>query len=234
MGIQLNGSIVHIGFHKTGTNSIQHVLGYGRDDLLRAGWVYYTGRHLINNHVELHAAAMRPGRISTFRLESGLVFDEAYRSAVEQDLLALRVAHVGRTCLFSAEGICLLRYRDEVAWLRDVLPQPVRIVACLREKTAFMASYRAQLQRSRHLWGDVIRPDEYHYTADDSWLWDYEARLAPFREVLGDDAVTVLDYDALTAAEGTIVPGFLRAIGMRDVLPPEAWSGLFLNVRRTR
>ncbi|MFG1422280.1 hypothetical protein [Roseixanthobacter liquoris] len=232
--IQRTGSIVHIGFHKTGTNSIQHVLGHGREALLRAGCAYFSGRHLVDNHVELHAAAMRPHRPSTFRLGSGLVFDESYRASVAQELAAFGASHAGRICLFSAEGLCLLRHEDEIVWLRDVLPQPVRIIACLREKTAYMASYRAQLERVRSLWGGVIQREEYNYTEDDSWLWDYEARLAPFRQVFGTDSVMVLDYDSITETQGSIVPGFLDCLGLRDALPPEAWAGLFLNARVPR
>lgn len=234
MVIQRAGSIVHIGFHKTGTTSIQQVLGRGREALLQAGCAYYIGRHMADNHVELHAAAMRPHRPSTFRLGSGLVFGETYRQTVARELAAFGAVHAGQTCLFSAEGVCLLRHGDEVAWLRDALPQPVRIIACLREKAAYMASYRAQLEKVRHLWGGVIQRDEYNYTEDDSWLWDYDSRLAPFRDVFGSDCVTVLDYDAVTEAQGSIVPGFLEAIGLRDVLPPQAWAGLFLNVRESR
>ncbi|MFG1428229.1 hypothetical protein [Roseixanthobacter glucoisosaccharinicivorans] len=232
--IQRAGSIVHIGFHKTGTTSIQHVLDGARDALLQAGCAFYSGRHFADNHVELHAAAMRLHRPSTFRLGSGLVFDETYRRTVAQELAAFGAAHTGRACLFSAEGVCLLRHGDEVAWLRNALPQPVRIIACLREKAAYRASYRAQLERVRDLWGGAIQREEYNYTEDDSWLWDYDARLAPFREGFGSDSVTVLDYDALTAAHGSIVPGFLEAIGLGDALPPQAWAGLFLNTRKAR
>jgi hypothetical protein len=232
--IQRAGSIVHIGFHKTGTTSIQHVLGCGREALLQAGCAYYAGRHMADNHVELHAAAMRPHRPSTFRLGSGLVFDETYRRTVARELASFGVAHAGQTCLFSAEGVCLLRHEDEVAWLRDALPRPVRIIACLREKAAYMASYRAQLEKVRHMWGGIIQRDEYNYMEDDSWLWDYDARLAPFRAAFGSEQVTVLDFDAVTKAQGSIVPGFLESIGLRDALSTQAWAGLFLNSRVAR
>lgn len=225
-------TVLHIGFHKTGTSSIQAFLGRNRAELLLEDYQFYRGDPAADNHVELHGAAMRPGRLSTFRhLHAGrLGFDDAYRAAVAGRLAAFAADARGRRLLFSAEGLSLLRHDDEVTWLRDQLPGPVQIIAALRAPHAYRDSYIAEL-------GRIALPlpppavDDFHYIAPDSWLWDYETRLAPWRRVFGAEAVKVLDYDAETARHGSMVPAFLEVLGVKDRFTPDTWEDIFLNRR---
>lgn len=226
-------SVVHIGFHKTGTTSIQHFLAANSAKLKQLGVAFYEGQHLSNNHVELHLAAMRPERTSPFKLLRNIDCDEIYRAATIARIGDFAECHRGRILLFSAEGISLLRYEDEVAYLREMIPGPVKIVAYLRNPAQYLASYTDQLLKMG------IRPDRsdrdsFAYVRGDSWLLDYDARLRPFRRVFGARQVDVIDYDLESTKRESVIPSLLDTIGVRAHFSVDDWSGMYLNQRARR
>ncbi len=142
-------SIVHIGFHKTGSTSIQKFLWRFRPRFADLGIAIYEGQHIRDNHVELHIAAMDQERMSPFKHSSGVSGGEAYRRKVERRLQSFAAATAQSSYLFSAEGLSYLRDRDELEWLKSALPGEITIVAYLRNRDDYVSAYRYMLQNNK-------------------------------------------------------------------------------------
>jgi hypothetical protein len=224
-------SILHIGFHKTGSTSIQHFAGTFRDRLSALGVAFYRGQHLANNHVELHVAAMRPDRITPFKAQQGIAGGDEYRQTVATALENFKASTAQSTALFSAEGLSYLREPAEIAWLRSCLGEDVVVIACLRNLRDYKVAYRHMLER--HGIAPSTDKDSIAYLAEDSWLWRFSERLRPFREQLGSGQVTVIDYDFEMRTHGNIIPAWLRALGLERHFAPDEWEAIFLNRRPT-
>jgi hypothetical protein len=225
--MRLQGCIVHIGFHKTGTTSIQHFLRSKREKLSDLGIHFFSGSHIDGNHVELHAATMRPDRTSTFKAKSGLVFDDAYyRQTTDKVADFLRKTR-GEIALFSAEGLSLLCHSDETERLAKMLPADVSIVAYLRNPEDYLRSHARQIAKSGQ--AEVQDKTSHAYFGPDSWLADYEYRLSAYRATFGPRNVHVVDYDEAVARDGNVIPSFLRLLGVGDAFTAEEWQGIRLN-----
>lgn len=222
--------ILHVGVHKTGTTSIQSFLAANRARLRALDIDVYAGYHLADNHVELHTATMREDRQSPFKLDHGLVVDTAYRAA-----MAARIQeHIARSpcsrILFSAEGLSYLRHIDEIERLKDLLPPgDIRIIIYTRDRAGFLASYRREMER--HQRPANIGRDSFAYVADDTWLVDFEQRIAIFATAFGRANVTVLDYDAQMREAGNVIPSFLNALGVGAAFDRSDWNDIFENRR---
>lgn len=220
---------VHIGFHKTGTSSIQLLMDKNRDKMIDVGIFYYTGALNPSNHVELHCAAMRDERVSPFKLRSGIrpntEFIEATRTQVAKFL------QPAGTFIFSAEGLSYLRYSDEIRTLHQLFGgREIEFIAYIRNQSDWLASYKAEMRK--HAASPAARGDSYSNTQSNSWLLDFEARLAPFRDVAGTK-LHVIDYDMAVANEGSVIPSFFRTIGASSTLDdnPE-WKDYWKNARQ--
>lgn len=224
-------AILHVGTHKTGTTSIQSFVTDRHPDRLRAhGIEPYRGRHIAHNHVELHVAAMRPERLSGFKERHAIRVDGAYVATVAARIADALAACPDETMFFSAEGMSLLRHSDELARLKALVPVETDIIIALREREAFLASYRAQIGDRAST--DPADYEHYRYVADDTWIADYAPRLALLRDAFGAERVTTIDYDAAMAADGSILPAFLGAIGLSGVFAETEWRVPFLNARK--
>lgn len=223
-------SILHVGVHKTGTTSIQSFLGAQRERLRALDIDVYEGHHDLNNHVELHTATMREHRLSPFKLDHELKVDRAYRGAMSAHVGDYLARSTASRVLFSAEGISYLRHADEMDRLRSLLPDcDIRIIFYKRDRDGFLSSYRRELDRHRR--PDVIDRDSFAYVADDTWLVDFEQRIAGFRSAFGQANVTVLDYDAEMRTCGNVIPSFLRALGVETAFDRKSWDDIFMNRR---
>lgn len=224
-----NRALLHIGFHKTGTTSIQQFLQTHRQRLRALGIAVYEGVHYPGNHVELHNVALRDTRATPVKLKSRVGIDQRYRDSIAERIRQFVAANVHSTHLFTAEGLSFLRYPDEFDRLRRLIGGEARVIAYLRERDSFRDSYGAALRRRKQ-----DRPEDkesFAYLGDDSWLLDYEARLRPFREVFGDSNVDVIDYDLSVRRDGGVIPSFLRSLGVDHAFAPSDWEPFWLNRR---
>ncbi|ARP99139.1 hypothetical protein DFP91_3636 [Pseudorhodoplanes sinuspersici] len=221
--------IVHAGFHKTGTTSIQSFLNRNRHVLRAADIDFYSGRYISNNHVELHAASMRDERMSSWKKASG------FRSSAMFPVIAAQIkeaidASPCKTILFSAEGISYLRFEDEIRRLHDLLGRrQTSIIIYQRERSAWLESFKAQL--STHIPFSTDK-DAFNYVEPDTWLLDFETRIGAFQKAFGAENVTVVDYDGEVTLQGSVIPSFLSAIGARKVFHAADWEGVWENKRQ--
>ena len=125
-------AILHIGIHKTGSTSIQRFLGVNRSKLRQCGIDFYSGIHHLNNHVELHTAAIRTSRETPFKLTSGVLVNDDYRNLVrdrvrEYVLDDTWLTNYGERVSFfrnwfGDSNTFVLDFDDEVRQSRSVIP----------------------------------------------------------------------------------------------------------------
>ncbi len=189
----------------------------------------YEGAHFRGNHVELHAGAMRQDRMTPFKFKARLGGGPGYRLEVERRLAHFIGSTSQDTLLFSAEGLSYLREKEELAWLRSVLPGEATIVAYLRDPEEYLKAYRYTLMKQGI--SAASDPDSFAYTGTDSWLINYRARLEPFRAAFGPENVIAIDFDKEAARCGSVIPSFLRVLAVDNHFSEQDWSPFFLNRR---
>lgn len=215
---------LHIGIHKTGTTSLQAYLHRHREWLIERGYEFYHGMYGPENHAELHGAAMRDERRSPFRDFHRITDIPALRQQVEQRVAAFTAARQCDKLIFSAEGLAYLRHGDELRRLAVMLPpEQTTVIVYLRDKAAFLRSYRAELVKQG--WPLSSEQGDYAYCGPDSWLVDFEALLAVYAAYYSD--IRIKQYDAIVAREQSIIPSFLEEIGVTDHAGTD--TGIFLN-----
>lgn len=220
--------IIHAGLHKTGSTSIQGFLGKHRETLLCHGIDFFTGAHFPNNHVEIHAAAMQLERTSSFKTYSTLSFDEQYRQRTEAHIKNYIANSNCNTLVFSAEGISLLRYEDEISRLQAMFsPHPIQLIIYMRDLHSYRISYRNELLK--HKQPEHISKNSFLYAKDDSWLFNLDQRISAFQDVFGHSHVTLISYNDALQIEKNVIPSFLRAIGAAHLFQQADWDNLFLN-----
>jgi len=227
----MSGTVVlHIGTHKTGSTSLQQFLRDHRDGLLAAtGAAYPTGMVIPASHAELPLLVIRPTRTWPARLRFPETQRRPWLAAADTHIRDELRCAAEEVVILSHEDLSYVRFDDELDRLRDLLsPRTVKVVVFLRERTAFLSSYREQLEAM------AIRPSEdpcsFAYTAEDSWLVDYPQLVDVFRRGFGADNVEVLDYDAVLASDGSVIPAFADLLGIRRSSLPTL-DPYFLNRR---
>ena len=222
---------MHVGTHRTGTTSFQRWALANRVELARAtGLQYYDGL-FGPNHCELPMMCLRADRSMPMRaLVPDWCLDE-WQSTARAHIRAQ--ATRARGPLFvSAEGLSYVRHADEANRLVELLrPRRVSVVVVLRERSSFLDSYRQALADA----GFDASPyrESFANVADDSWLVDYDALLAVYRDALGTEHVATIDYEQALHRDGSIIPGLLTASGFdASQLPP--WKGFRYNATRAR
>lgn len=224
----MSEALVHIGTHKTGTTAFQEWADRHQDALLaRSGIALYDGLYG-PSHYELTLLCLRPNRTMRQRWRVPESVLDEWRDSV-RDHIAGQVALPADKLLISAESLSFLRYEDEVAILRDLLtPRAIQVAVCLRDPTAFLESYRYEMERRD------IPPSRFaashNYVEPDTWLTDWDGMLSVWRDVLGEDRVTVFSYEEQMARHRSSIPGVLEALSIDDTDLP-SWTGVTANTR---
>ncbi len=208
---RLNRVVCHIGTYKTGTSSLQQFLRDHDRTLLRPhGFRFPRGWLRRDNHLEINLALLRPDRLSTARTRKDEWRDPGFRQYLVDQVRADLRRHEDKTTIISGEANSMLRYDDELEALRELLGDAL-IVVYWRDPTEWLASIADQLVKTGIPLGDD--PDAFNYVGSDSWQVDYETRTAAWRRHFTD--VVALDYDEQVARDGSVIPSFLKLLGLR-------------------
>ena len=220
--------VLHVGIHKTGTTSIQQFLRDQNDGLLAAAGASYAEGFLIPIvHTELPLVTIRSERTWPARLRFPETQRRSWQVAAKAHVRDQVNASKPDRLVYLHEDLSYLRYEDEFERLRDLLTgRTVTVVVFLREPEAFLRSYAAQIEGTGFELSDD--PSSFAYVQPDSWLVDYDALLAGYRDCFGAANVEVFDYDQTVERDGTVIPTFAEELGIsRSTLPP--LDGYFLN-----
>jgi hypothetical protein len=213
--------LVHVGTHRTGTTSLQIFLHDHNGSLLAdAGAFVPPGLVMPSLHAELPLLSLREELAWPARIRFPETRTPSWLAAAEDHVRDQVRSSTHRLLVYSHEDLSYLRHDDEATRLRDLFAGlPVKIVVFLRDKHAFLASYRAQLEAMGFTPADD--PASFAYVGPDSWLLDYGALVDAYQRTFGAAAVEVLDYDRIVERDGSVIPAFTDLLGIaRRSLPP--------------
>lgn len=223
--------ILHIGQSKTGTSSIQRVLGARRAELAALG-VCYPASPGWANHGMLPASLVAPEALGHFNpaLWDGM--------GAEARLARFRrefAAEMGslpdntRLVILSAEQCSgLLSTRDSIARLRDLVAPfagRIRVVIYLRRQDAHFASGYTQALRVAQMSPPGLPP----YGPDRLPHYDYAALLDNWAAIFGDAAIEPRIFERASMVNGDAVDDFLALAAIPLVVPsddPDRYSNL--------
>jgi hypothetical protein len=206
----MSGVLLHVGFQKTGTTSIQYWLRDHSALLAEHGFRFPRGWLHLNTHVELSLCLTRPDRMTQGRLRGDEWRDETWRRFVLWQIIEDLNSHVRGMTILSNEDLSLFRHEDEFEALRRVIGDAA-IIMYLRRPDDFLASLRAHYAKDS-MAGPSSDPDAFNYTEPGSWVARYEDRVEMWRRYF--TRVRVLDYDVQVQRDGSVIPSFLRLIGV--------------------
>lgn len=226
--------ILHIGQSKTGTSSIQRVLGARRKALAELG-VHYPLAPGLANHGLLPASLVPVDRLGHFHPNVWEGMAPAARLARFRTEFARELAGMPastRLLLISAEQMSgLLETEALVAALRDLLAPfagRARIVMYLRRQDSHFASGYTQALRVGHV-GPPMLPE-----AGPERLrgYDYAAILDLWARVFGEAAIEPRVFEPESLLNGDVVDDFLALCGIPLEVPkddPDRQSNLSLT-----
>ncbi len=166
----------------------------------------------------------RPSSANRTRWPARLRFPETRRPswlAAAADHVRGEVVDPAHRCLiYVHEDLSYLRFEDELERLKALFAsRAVTVVVFLRDRAAFLRSYRSQLEGTG--FEPSTDPASFAYVEPDSWLLDYDALINAYRRCFGTRNVRVFDYDEVVRRDGTVIPAFMDILGVpRSSLPP--------------
>lgn len=215
--------ILHIGQSKTGTSSIQRVLGARRAELAAQGVCYPRSPGAANHgllpaslvpvemlghfHPNLWEGAGPEARLARFRREFA---DEMARMPSGTRRLVLSAEQCGG----------LLTTHADVAKLRDLLAPhvgPMRVVMYLRRQDSHFASGYMQALRVAQI-GPPVLPQAGPERLP---AYDYAAVLALWADVFGEAAMQPRIFEPGSLRNGDVVDDFLALAGIDLTVPPD-------------
>lgn len=208
----MSNVVLHIGFEKTGTTSIQYWLRDHELLLAEHGYRFPRGWLRLNCHQELPLTVMRLDRLCSPRELADEWRDPEWRIDVMEQVVDDLECNADMTTILSSENLDLLRHDDEFETLRELVGD-AKVIVYLREPFEWLAALRIQYLHkngpNRHLSDDR---DAYNYLRPDTWRVDYLALLRGWRRHFSH--LTVKSYDANTDRDRSVVPSFLRYLGV--------------------
>lgn len=226
--------ILHIGQSKTGTSSIQRVLGARREALAKLGVCYPLSPGWAN-HGLLPASLVPVERLGHFHPNVWEGMAPAarlarFRAAFEREMEALPAST--RLVLISAEQMSgLLDSEAAVAALREMLARwtgRARVVMYLRRQDSHFASGYTQALRVGHV-GPPVLPQAGPEQRRD---YDYFAILDLWARIFGEAAVIPRIFEPESLLNRDVVDDFLALCGIPLDVPkddPDRQSNLSLT-----
>jgi hypothetical protein len=215
--------ILHIGQSKTGTSSIQRVLGARRADLAALG-ICYPASPGWANHGMLPASLVAPETLGHFNpaLWDGMGA-EARLARFRREFAAEMGSLPDKTRLviLSAEQCSgLLVTRDAIARLHDLVAPyagRIRVVMYLRRQDAHFASGYTQALRVAQISPPGLPP----YGPDRLPHYDYATVLDDWAAIFGDAAIEPRIFERASMVNGDAVDDFLALAGVPLVVPSD-------------
>jgi hypothetical protein len=228
--------IIHAGQHKTGSTSIQHYLEINRrvlqqrEVLACPAWKSdLTGleQPIVScnagavAHATIRAALLTPGRLRGkhpvlpgSQREDGIACVNAFLRAAPEE-----------TVVLSSEAFSFLREPEEFARIEALCAgMTFRTIMFLRDPRSWRESWHLQVTHSKlaERPGAVANSGIFDFS-EGSWLTDHRAIRDFWR-----GTCTFLSYEDARQQHGSVIPVFLRELGLEPAACP-GWDELFLN-----
>ena len=197
--------LIHIGFRKTGSSTIQHFLGLNAGRLARSGVDYPDAGRIGWAHNGLREELQADGDLSQWR--------------AVRDLAAARP---DRVTVVSCEGFDLLQAAQVARLAVPLAGLEVRILAYIRDPAGWAVSFYGQQTLKA---GNVLDFDALFERLKGHGRLRAGERLAPWAEVFGWDALRVRSLDPRSLAGGDLLDDLLDAVGLPGADPDHAFAG---------
>ncbi|WP_237054919.1 hypothetical protein [Microbulbifer sediminum] len=205
---------LHIGFHKTGSSSLQLALHRHRAPLLDAGVEF----------VALGKKGNSSGAIEVEAREEGLEFhlNDRFRQ--------LLASSRGDTVIVSAEHLSFLYRGADIRQVRDICAElfdRTVVIAYLRRQDLHARSFKQQgargCERGRSSSSKLLGHDEGALpplNAPVRTYYDYFAKLQQWEACFGEEALEVREFEPGRLCGGDIVTDFMGLVSNGAEIPP--------------
>jgi hypothetical protein len=195
--------LLHIGYHKTGTTSIQDYLWANRAGLIRQGFLYPEQHTLWSGH---HQVPWSLGVAHT-HYDKKLAFD-----AILTDYVGELSERGGHTLVLSSEDFEFLS-PSGVDRLRSGLEArgfQTRVVAYVRRQDDYLlADYKQHLKM-----GFAGSLDEFYMTHHFEIRFNYAQIMLAWEKAFSKAALTVIGYEKSSLREGDVCTDFCDTVGI--------------------
>jgi hypothetical protein len=206
--VTVKNLVLHIGVAKTGSTALQMFLHGQRELLARHGFHYPATREAGNGHMDFAKTFVHAPPVTMAM--------PADPDEVRRCMLA-ELEPVAGTVLISSEVFARAENPVEVrAWFPAV---PAQVICYLRRQDRRAESQYNQLVKLK---GETASFREFLPRIG---LLDYRKLLDPWAEAFGPDAIVVRVYDRDRLPGRSIVPDFLRLIGVPPPPDVDATAG---------
>jgi hypothetical protein len=205
--------VLHIGTGKTGTTTLQSVLGRSRSTLLAGGILYpraFGGtRHLrfgffVQPDPQLVRSPewLRAGNADTDPADFRRVVRRRLRREITPDVQRILISEES---LYRRNAATIARVRQ----FTEARGGSVRVVIYLRRQDDHLASNYQQVVKG----GGIARFDQW-VGSDMQYMYDYHRHLARWRDHLGPATFVVRTFEPERFLRGSLVADFLDAAGL--------------------
>lgn len=206
---------LHIGFHKTGSSSLQLAMKEYSQQLRSAGVEFLS----------LGKRGNSSGCVDVFKNNGRL----SYLPNQRLEELFAAAKDGGEEAIVSAEHLCFLYRHEDIERVRQICIKyfdHIQIVAYLRRQDLQAISFKKQAARSSvlnlssssklfgHSEGAFPDPDE-----NIKIYYDYFAKMKLWEEVFGRGSLRVRDFSRSALVGGDIVSDFSELLGVRVEIP---------------
>ncbi|MFA5631969.1 MAG: tetratricopeptide repeat-containing glycosyltransferase family protein [Porticoccaceae bacterium] len=210
---------LHIGFHKTGTTSIQEALRLNSDYLSKKGIIYYQDPAYPNTSFGNHTLALSIRNIEHPQIK----IKESQQQVWDRFLDVINKTYHQKIVVSSEvfmEGVKKEYIRERLDAFK------VKIIIFLREQSAWFDSNYAE--KVKH--GYEQTPEKYFLEEKNQRL-DYFSEIERWATLFGEDNLILEDYDRASRNKG-LIPYFLNHIDLASIDQEKlAGSNLKLNTR---
>ncbi|MBO0905932.1 hypothetical protein [Jiella sonneratiae] len=223
---------LHFGLHKTGTTSIQSYINTHKSIFKGRGFRIIQDIKIIDkgeietenraNCFQLAHVLIRPKLNTIMRLKGiGVRLDNNRANIIAKSVNNMFHKFPEGNIVLSSESFSFLRTAVERDLLSDLTDGfQLRPIGFFRNKSTWMQSWRAQVERSGILKDSVsneVLEDGTFDFSDKSWLLDHDK----IREFFGKNG-HYFSYDDTIAQDGTVIPQFLRILGLDPIVFPSS------------
>ena len=212
--------IVHAGFSKTGTTTLQMLLAASVDQLQTDGVCYLSGGRGGSTPHNHHFLATALGNGARPYQDDPPPPDVALSRKLLSDLSEEIEQSPCSTFIISSELLTNFKLcrETEDMFFEFLLSFNSTVLFCVRNQFDWLCSWYTQAAKNGNmgLWLDEFLSDPMQLPNSERFDGNFLRKIDYFSRCIGSDRVKVLDFDK-HARDNSLVSGFLREIGIRDV-----------------
>ncbi len=213
---------LHIGWHKTGSTSIQHFLLKNKQKLINEEKIYYPDEGLLKSAHHLISWGFRNIPPSSFRMGevpvqgADEIFNDISNSAYQNNC---------NTVIVSSEDFCALQ-PDEIKQLVSVIQRhhfDIKMIAYLRRQDQFFESaYNMQVK----WWVTRYKLDFSDYLKSHNTIIDYTSAIEGWANALGAENIILRPFNQEKLIGGDVRTDFCNTVGIN-------WKNYGITIERT-